>query len=304
MKVKLYVISLILLLALCFQFPVFSSYFESVFITDPTTGEVATVSNYGTLYTGDFMTEVAKGNIAGHSVINKFGKNPASGDNEDLWAGSSLYSYYPTTAEAITVVSDDGDDTSGDTGARTVVIQGLDANWDEQISDAMVMNGASAVNVTIDGGSASTWIRVFRASVETAGSSKSNEGIITVAGATGTGAIIDEGKGQTQQCIYTIPNGKTGYFIKGYVAVSDDSKDGDVAEFEWQSRSNVTANGAWQVKGDMACNSLGSGTWQYRYGIPVGGIPAKTDIKIYIPNTTAVVGTVGGFDMLLVEDGY
>jgi len=56
MKVKLYVISLILLLALCFQFPVFSSYFESVFITDPTTGEVATVANYGTLYTGDFMT--------------------------------------------------------------------------------------------------------------------------------------------------------------------------------------------------------------------------------------------------------
>ena len=48
----------------------------------------------------DFYLEVAKGNIPGHSSINKFGNNPAvaTSSTETIWSGSNLYTF-PTTAD-------------------------------------------------------------------------------------------------------------------------------------------------------------------------------------------------------------
>lgn len=246
----------------------------------------------------DFMLEVAKGNVPGHSHINKFGHNAAVAiTGEDVWAGGGTYNFYPTSAVACTIVSDSVNDDGSPvgTGARTVEVYGLDSNWDLQ-QETVTIDGTTSVNL------ANSYIRLYRAEVLTAGSVGTNDGNITIAGGGNTGAYIAAGDGQTQQAIYTIPNGKTGYFIKGYVAISDDDKAGEVAEFKWKARANNGTTGAWQTKGQMANRSNGSGWWAYEYGIPVGPIPEKTDLRIECFSATDIVGVVGGFDLVLVDD--
>ena len=48
---------------------------------------------------GQFMLEISKGNIPGHSHVNKFGRNTAigSGDTDEIWDGADVYSF-PATA--------------------------------------------------------------------------------------------------------------------------------------------------------------------------------------------------------------
>jgi len=253
-----------------------------------------------------FLLAVALGMVPGYSSVNKFGHNTAAADGDDVWGGGGEYEFYPTSAVSVDVKSsqaaDDGD--PGGTGARTIVIQGLDENW-EEASEEITLNGTTEVAVP------GTWMRLFRCVILTAGSTHSNVGNITVqcVGAAGglsdntVGIYINAGDGQTQQTMYTIPAGKTGYFIKGYVGVADDDKNGEVAEFQWLARPNNGTTGAWAVKGEMGTNSGGASHWQYEYGIPAGPLPEKTDIKIkLLDTTTGSIGVVGGYDILLKDD--
>lgn len=246
----------------------------------------------------NFLLDVSMGLVPGHSIVNKFGANATADTGHDLWTGGGVYGFYPTTAQSMELVSDDPDDDDGDTGARTVLVYGLDGSWDV-VSETVTLNGVGAVNLTEH-----TYLRVFRMIVMSAGSSKTNEGTISCQIQTGgtVAAEIAAGAGQTQMAIYTTPNGKTGYFLKGYVGVADDDKAGESALFQWKMRLNDTADGAWAIKGEMGLNTLASSWWQYEYGAAVGPIPEKTDIRIMTKTMTAVMGVVGGFDLLLVDD--
>ncbi|MCP4528944.1 MAG: hypothetical protein GY833_23995 [Aestuariibacter sp.] len=245
-----------------------------------------------------FYQAVSMGLVDGYSKVNKFGHNPATTDGDTVWGGGGVYGYFPTNALSVVAVSTDVDDADGDTGARTIQVYGLDENW-EEATETVTLNGTTPVALT------NTYIRLFRTIILTAGSSYSNEGNITVTevgGSTRVGIFVGAGDGQTQHCIYTVPAGKTAYFIKGYVGVADDDKNGEVAEFQWQARPNNGHTGAWAVKGEIGLNNVGSGHWQYEYGVPSGPIPEKTDIRIVVIDVTATIGVVGGFDMLLVDD--
>jgi len=252
-----------------------------------------------------FLTAVAMDMVPGFSHVNKFGHNPAAADGDDVWGGGGVYGFYPTSAVTIDIKSSSGSDVAAGTGARTVIIQGLDENWEEQTSAEITLTGATEAAV------AGTWMRIFRCIVVTAGSGKTNAGNLTVqcVGAAGglsdntVGIYVTAGDGQTQRTIYTIPAGKTGYFVKGYVGVADDDKNGEVVEFQYLMRPNTVADGAWAVKGEIGCNSVGSSHWVYEYGIPAGPIPEKTDIRIRVLDTTvATIGVVGGYDVLLQDD--
>ena len=150
---------------------------------------------------------VAAGIISGFTSIRKFGINididtgtpPAT-----IWRGSpALYPWQDSSFSA-EVVSSSTADTSDGTGARTVRIQGLDADWNFQTED-ITLNGQTAVD------SALTWRRINRAFVLTAGSGATNAGTITVRldGAGATQATIAAGLAQSQVCVYTVPAGHT-----------------------------------------------------------------------------------------------
>ena len=83
---------------------------------------------------------------------------------ETIWTEGGIY-VYPTSAEAVYISSTDANDTSAGTGARTVKVFGLDANWELQ-EETVILNGQTQVRV----GASLTWIRIFRAFVVTVGS--------------------------------------------------------------------------------------------------------------------------------------
>ena len=74
--------------------------------------------------TRDFYLEVAKGNIPGHTHVNKFGHNAAVATGpEDVWAGGGIYAFYPITAQAMEISSSEAEDNDATgTGAKTVMV--------------------------------------------------------------------------------------------------------------------------------------------------------------------------------------
>jgi len=154
--------------------------------------------------------------------IEKFGANLSVGSSlETIWEFGGLYEYL-TTASAVSAVSDEGSDTTTGTGARTIELQGLDADYNT-VTEIISTGGTGGGNV-----SSQEFLRIFRAAVKTAGSTGTNDGNITIeAGATtvisigthGTG-VNKEGFGQSQTSVYTVPAGKTGYITQWSVGSS------------------------------------------------------------------------------------
>jgi hypothetical protein len=167
------------------------------------------------------------------------------------------------------------------------------------------MDGTGVVQLT------KTYIRLFRAWVYESGTSNTHAGDITVyARATGSGltagdvgVFVGTGGGQTQQTIYTVPAGKTAFFTKGYVGLGTSAKTAENGVFRWLMRLNsLGVNGCWLTQGEVGLVNLGSSYWQYEYGVPAGPIPEKTDIRINLSEASTTFDTVGGYDLILVDN--
>jgi len=137
-------------------------------------GSATDVSLAAPLPIRDFFLEVAKGNVTGHFIVNKFGRNSDidTAAEETIWANGGMYTF-PTAAQTLDVVSSDANDTSAGTGARTVEIQGLDGSYDA-VTETVTMTGTTPATTT------ATFLRVNRAMVKTAGSGGVNAGAITI----------------------------------------------------------------------------------------------------------------------------
>lgn len=148
----------------------------------------------------DYKYEVALGRRQGATTWNKFGYN---GDidigTETLWSVGGTFTRI-STARTLSVVSTDTNDTSGGTGANSVVIYGVDANWKSQ-TVVVTMNGTTPVVTT------ETWMGVNRMAIYVAGSGLANAGTITATATTEATvqAQIEVGVGTTQSCIFFVP---------------------------------------------------------------------------------------------------
>ena len=136
--------------------------------------------------------------------INKFGRNPDvdSGNTADVWdyggTGNAPDYPWPTAAAETTIVSDSVNDTAAGTGARTVHVQGVDADY-KILEETATLNGTSAVTL------AGQFLRIFRARVATAGSGETNAGNVDVKHGATVLARITAGYGQTLMALYTTP---------------------------------------------------------------------------------------------------
>lgn len=229
---------------------------------------------------------LARGAIAQTSHINKFGYNTSVGLNFETITDLGGDQYYPTSAGIVSVVSSDANDDDGDTGARTVEIQGLDGNY-EEISETITMNGTSAVTTT------ASFHRVFRMRVLTAGTTGTNEGNITASiGGNNVARISSANGGQTLMAVYTVPAGCKGYLTNFQGSLSKNQE----AVFMIRTKNGAESS-AWQVKAMFGtfANSV-----QYNYQIPLE-ISEKTDIEIRAKvGATAEIGAI--FDIVKVSD--
>jgi hypothetical protein len=147
---------------------------------------------------------VGLGMVQGASLVQRFGLNGDVDAAEDIWDGGGAYTGFAVAAEILKIVSSSASDAAAGVGARTVLIEGLDANY-AALSETVALNGVGAVNTV------ALFLRVTKVTVATAGSSLTNVGTITVNQNTTTAnifCIMPAGYGVSQSTNYTVPAGK------------------------------------------------------------------------------------------------
>jgi hypothetical protein len=218
-----------------------------------------------------FELQVARGFIEGHKTIFKFGNNAdINGSLETVWSQGGLYSY-PAAAIQMKVSSSSTDDTGSGTGAQTVFVYGLDADYNE-ITEVVTLDGQTEVLT------AQSFLRVNRAFVVTAGTGATAAGTIYV----GTGvvtagvpatvyAVISLGENQTTMAVWTVPAKHTLYVHRGFFSASSNNVAQYVlGKFVFRPQGGVFRNAA-----DLTVNSNAIG---YDFEIPLA-LPEKTDIE-------------------------
>lgn len=162
-----------------------------------------------------FGLQVSRGQIQGHSSVLVFGYNPDVDTSEEtVWPDGGTVPH-PTVASVLKISSSDANDTSAGTGARTVVIEGLDGNYNI-VSETVTLNGQTAVNTT------NSYLYVNGFYVTSVGSGGANAGNINA----GTGVvtagvpavlydIIATGYNNRATGHYCVPAGYTGYMNEG-----------------------------------------------------------------------------------------
>ena len=154
---------------------------------------------------------ISRGHTLGYRTLYKFGYNPdVNGDEETVWEQGGDYPWLDS-AVTMFVSSTSVNDTSGGSGANTILIQGLDENYVE-IEETVTLNGQTQVTTQL------SYLRIYRAFVTLAGSSGTSGGIIYVGSSGATGGVpngtvyanLSIGN-QTQIAAYTVPAGHTLY---------------------------------------------------------------------------------------------
>ena len=244
----------------------------------------------------DFHTEVSKGLVPKHSLIHKFGHNldiDTGTDPETVWSAGGLY-VFPSSADTLKIISSDVDDNgTGTTGALTIKVQGLDANYDV-IEEDFTLNGQTAVT----GGK--EFLRVYRAFVTSAGSSEYNEGVITINNSDDsiTLASIPAEHGQTHMAVYTIPRNYKGYLTSFSGAMSKAIPSAAIV-LEMVFRKN----GVKRIKQNIAIDTTGSTSFIKYFDCPLL-IEEKTDIYVNAKEVSANnSGVFSNFSIILVDQG-
>lgn len=246
----------------------------------------------------EWLVEVAKGNVPGHSLLHKFGRNPDidTGGFEDIWGGGASYTGFDAVAaETVEVFSSDANDTSAGTGARTVEVYGLDVSYVEQ-DEIVTLTGVTAVDTV------NTYLRLDRMIIRSAGSGGKNAGTITARQKVTTAniyAALPIGYNQTMIAASTIPAAKTGYPLSWFMSLSGKTSANHAVQLLYRPLGEV-----FQVKEEVAL--MGSGTsYVHRiFRATNEPIVEKTDIVIRADSDTNNTAISAGFDILLVEDGF
>ena len=227
--------------------------------------------------------------------VEKFGANhvvDTATDPEDCWSQGGTYTFLAAAA-TLYVSSDSAADT-----AKSINVQGLDANWNLQTKSVTLTGQTQAV---IGG----TWLRVFRAYNESATTLAGNVYIAeTDTLTTGTPqtaskikAKIDLGDGQTMMAIYTVPNGYTAYMTRWYTTLAISR-----ASYAVVQMKKRLSGGVFRTTREVGLTGAGNSIYQESLNIAIP-FPAKTDIKITILEVGANDMNIdGGFDLLLVGD--
>jgi hypothetical protein len=229
---------------------------------------------------GDLKLAVAIGAIPGWRALRKFGMNDAvvSSSTQEMWPIGTA-KIWPTAAGTLSVVSSSTADDVGSTGAESIVVQGLDADYNE-ISETIAMDGLTPVASTAE------FLRINRAFCTTVGSGEVNAGNITISIGGNPQAYIEATEGQTHQTHYTVPAGHTWIIDDYHIAVGRMSGNTDLHVMGMIRLYDETSNNNYQSWRSVTDIYLwNGGKWDNTSGDLV--IPEKTDFRQKIVSTVA-----------------
>jgi hypothetical protein len=221
--------------------------------------------------TEPFELQVARGQIPGHRSVTVFGYNGDVDQTEvTVWPHTGLIAH-PATAIQMKVSSTNAADTSAGTGARTVLIEGLNASYNET-SEVVTLTGQTAVTTV------NSYLRINYATVATAGSGQSAAGDIYIGTGTVTAGvpatvydIIKFNYNDTVTGHYTVPAGYTAYLMQGMFSAGQASGSTSI-------QGRLLTASADGIRRTAAITTLNNGVADYAFDFPIA-IPEKTDIE-------------------------
>jgi hypothetical protein len=215
--------------------------------------------------------QLEKGLIYKNKSLFRFGTNAAVGTTQEtIWDQGGLYSYL-SSAATLKVSSSNANDSSSGTGARTILVEGLDSGYQE-ISEIVSLNGQTAVLTS------KQYLRVFTLTVLTAGSGGTAAGDIYI----GDGALtlgvpatvygkISVGENKSLMAIWTVPAGHTLYLQTGTISTGTESGSQYIT-----ARLKVRPLGG--VFQTAAIVTMASAFIPFDFGV-ARSIPEKTDVE-------------------------
>ena len=188
-----------------------------------------------------FLSQIQRGAVPGYAYKQRhfFCLEASSTYFSTFWSANTPSSYnFLTTPQTLRISSTNSADTALGTGARTVLITGLNANYDV-ITEIITLNGQVGVTT------ANIYFRINDLECQTYGTDKRNRGDIYLGSGTITGSgsntnpqgFILAGAVVSEVGVYTVP--------RGYALVSFDFElsvsAGKEASFRSQIRPNANA---------------------------------------------------------------
>jgi hypothetical protein len=240
---------------------------------------------------GNVFFAISRGLISGQTTSFTSGRNSdIDSGTEDLIAQGGVY--VPPTTDRIHNIAGGVNDTAIGTGARTVLVMGLNASFAE-VTETVIMNGTTNV-ATVN-----SYVFISRLVVLTAGSVQTNDGVITATAQTdGTiSARIDVGFGQSSLCVHQVPAGKTAYMFKVYGSMNVGTT-GATADIHLMTKA---FGGAWIKRGSIGLSIDATSYGERTFILPLP-ITEKTLIKLQADSDIANCDISGGFDLVLVNN--
>jgi len=214
-----------------------------------------------------FELQVARGQISGHTAVQILGyNNDVDIAWEPIWSDGTIT--FPTVATVMKISSSSTEDTAAGVGARTVVITGVDGNYDV-ISEIIILNGQTPVNTV------NLYFRINGLAVSSGGSNGTASGTIYAGDGVVTAGVpatvfdqIPVGWNTRQTATYTVPAGYTAY--TGYSRLTFGQASGTNAVW-----GRVTITGTNGVKMATVSAVANNGIVEFNPVYPIR-IPEKT----------------------------
>ena len=246
----------------------------------------------------NFLVEVSKGNIPGHSIVHKFGRNDAVSTSWELVSQVSGATSFLSAATTVRVKSggDAADDAAG-AGAREVTVQGINDSF-VRAEEAIATAGTGASLAT-----ATSFLRVDRAFVSAAGTYATpvnTADIVIENSGGGTDLIhITADEGQTQYGAYALATGVTAYLLSVFISV-DTSKTADFRFFV-RENSNDTTPPVSPKRLKLFWDGV-SGSIDFAPLSPILFVNGPADIWMEAKGSGAPAEVSVDFELLLVDD--
>jgi len=241
-----------------------------------------------------YYVDIAEGNVANHTAVNKFGHNSTVGASlEPVWDYSGAYEYLADDTFATMYISSDN---SADQG-MTYSVTGVDSDYNYSTVTATTDGSDGQTFVALASGATDNkWWRIFRAQ-NTSGTDQTGNIYISKDNTdTGPNGIPDdtddiqaqvtiEGQ-QTLMALWTCPGDNIAY-ITSYYAATSSSK---VTEVHLHIRP---FGGVFNIKHVITINQ---GAYRHPFDFPLS-VAAKSDIVVEASAAGGGGEVSAGFDL-------
>lgn len=229
--------------------------------------------------------------------VHVFGRNESvSTTYEDIWSVGGIKTWMQA-ANNLTIVSDSADDDITGSAARTLFIDGLDADFN-RITETVELQGLAPVQTV------KQYIRINEAYVQGTGTygstNDANTGTITISDNTNPQAQIEPNVGRTQQSHYTIPAGYTGLIYGFDILTNSNSKTVDM-KFLQRQNADVVSGTMTASRVFVAVSDFNDPILDYHPRCPYI-FPEKTDIWAAIKFSTGTSAASINYEVRLMSD--